>query len=313
MFSSLIIFIFSFVLLWIGSGLAVSAVAKLSKSFKVSGFSTSFLMLGFFTSFTEIAVGVNAFIDKEPEIFVGNLIGSSVVIFLFITPLLAFLGKGLKLNHNFSYRDLVSALFVIGTPALLSLDSRISIIDAIVCISVYSVFFYARDKGFNSVRKILSVELTNSEFRQQFLKIVIGVGLLLYASNLLVDQTVILAEGFNTSKFVISLLVISIGTNIPEIAVAIRSVLAHKNDIAFGNYVGSSVLNTLELGILTLATGGTVHLVNSSLFSLIVFLVGLVIFAYLAKSRNDLSRNESVVLLFFYFLFILFEVKISIL
>ncbi len=308
MLVSILIFCFAFALLWVGSGLAISAVTRLSRSFRMSGFSTSFLMLGLFTSFSEIAVGVNAFIDKEHEIFVGNLIGSSVVVFLFITPLLAFLGRGLKLNHNFSYKDLISALFVIGMPALLSLDRRIGIIDAIVCVSIYSYFFYMRDRGFKSIRKIVSIKLTNTQLHLQLLKILTGIGLLLYASNLLVTQTVVLGESLNISTFFISLLVISVGTNIPEIAVAIRSVLAHKNDIAFGNYVGSSALNTLELGVLTLGTRGTIHLTQSSPFSLVIFLIGLGVFAYLAKSKNDLSRNEAKILLLFYFAFITFEV-----
>ncbi len=308
MLMTLLVFCFAFFLLWVGSGLAVSAVTKLSRSFHMSGFSASFLILGFFTSFSEIAVGINAFIDNEPEIFAGSLIGSSVVIFLFVTPLLAVLGKGIKLNHNFSYKDLISALFVIGMPALLALDGRISVIDALVCITIYVYFFYMRDKGFNSIKKIVSVKLSNTQFHLQLLKILAGISLLLYASNLLVSQTVILGETLNISTYFISLLIISIGTNIPEIAVAVRSVLAKKNDIAFGNYVGSSALNTLELGILTLGTRGTIVLNQNSAFSLMVFIVGLGFFAYFAKSKNDLSGQEAKVLLLFYFVFIVFEI-----
>ncbi len=308
MLLSVLTFLFAFVLLWVGSGLAVSAVTKLSRSFRMSGFATSFLLLGFFTSFSEIAVGVNALVGKQPEIFVGNLIGSSVVIFLFVTPLLAFFGNGIKLNHNFTFRNLVSALIVIGFPALLALDGRISMIDAVVCIIIYSYFFYMRDRGFNSIRKIASVRLSNSQFHLQLLKILLGIGLLLYASSLLVDQTVVLGEILGISTFAISLIVIAIGTNIPEIAVAIRSVLAHKNDIAFGNYIGSSALNTLELGILSLVTGETIHLTQSSPMSLITFLTALGAFAYLAKSKNSLSRRESVVVLMFYIVFVGFEV-----
>src|SRR5690606_5732268 len=115
-------------------------------------------------------------------------------------------------------RNLISALFVIGFPALLALDSRISVIDVIVCIAVYSYFFYMRDRGFNSIRRIASVKLSNTQFHLQLLKILSGVGLLLYASNLLVEQTVVMGELIGVSTYVISLIVISIGTNIPEIA-----------------------------------------------------------------------------------------------
>ena len=107
LYSNIALFALAFVLLWIGSGIAVHAITKISYGLRMSSFFVSFLIMGFFTSITEIMVGINALVNKQPEIFVGNLIGSSIVIFLLVIPLLAFLSKGVNLNHSFKFKDLV--------------------------------------------------------------------------------------------------------------------------------------------------------------------------------------------------------------
>lgn len=287
--------------------MALSAVIKISRIFKISGFATSFLILGFFTSLTEILVGVSAIMENQPEIFVGNLIGSSVVIFLLIIPLLAVLANGIGLNHDFSYRDLVGSVIVIGMPAILALNNHFSLVDAIVCLVVYVNFFYTQGKKSNTFVKLIHVQFSLQSLSLELFKILAGMGMLFYASNLLVDQTVILGEQLNTSAFIISLLVISIGTNIPELSIAIRAVMARKNDIALGNYIGSSALNTLTIGVLTLANQNSIVLGQQPALGFATFIVGLGIFLHVAKSKREVSRLEGMMLMAVYILFILLE------
>lgn len=287
--------------------MALSAVIKISRIFKISGFATSFLILGFFTSLTEILVGVSAIMENQPEIFVGNLIGSSVVIFLLIIPLLAVLANGIGLNHDFSYRDLVGSVIVIGMPAILALNNHFSLVDAIVCLVVYVNFFYTQGKKSNTFVKLIHVQFSLRSLSLELFKILAGMGMLFYASNLLVDQTVILGEQLNTSAFIISLLVISIGTNIPELSIAIRAVMARKNDIALGNYIGSSALNTLTIGVLTLANQNSIVLGQQPALGFATFIVGLGIFLHVAKSKREVSRLEGMMLMAIYILFILLE------
>lgn len=78
----------SFIGIWIGSGLAIRSVERLSRSLKISSFLVSFIVLGLCTSISELSVGINSVIAKDPEIYVGNLVGATIVIFMLIIPLL---------------------------------------------------------------------------------------------------------------------------------------------------------------------------------------------------------------------------------
>ncbi len=307
LYSNIALFALAFVLLWIGSGIAVHAITKISYGLRMSSFFVSFLIMGFFTSITEIMVGINALVNKQPEIFVGNLIGSSIVIFLLVIPLLAFLSKGVNLNHSFKFKDLVTATLVVGFPAVLILDGKLSLIDLVICLILYFYFAFMQEKQNKTFRRLILINLNKSTMYVNMAKVLIAVLLVYFASNILVKQTVELAQALGASTFIISLLVISVGTNIPELSIAIRAMLAKKKDIAFGNYLGSATLNTLELGLFGLISDKPI-LTTGSNFSMLVFLYGLIAFLYFAKSQKSVSRSEGFVLLLFYLLFLFFEI-----
>ncbi len=307
MYETVVWFLLAFVFLWIGSGLVVNTITSISHRLHISSFFLSFFVLGFFTSITEIVVGVTAVIDKQPEIFVGNLVGGSVVIFLLIIPLLAIVGNGVSLNHSFSFKDLIAAAIVVGFPALLTLDNRISIIDAVTCIVIWAFFVFMMEKSSRSLNKIVHLDIKESSLFLSLFQIVMGVLLIFFASKVLVDHTVTLGQTLNISPFIVSMLLVSIGTNIPETSIAVRSIISKKKDIAFGNYVGSAALNTLEMGVLSVITGTTIP-ANGSNYSILIFLVGLAYFVYFVKSRSTISRREGALILGFYAIFVIFEI-----
>lgn len=306
MLLSMSLFLLAFGLLWVGSGVAVRAITTIAHSLRMSSFFVSFFVLGFFTSITEIMVGVNALITNRPEIFVGNLIGSSVVIFLLVVPLLAVLGNGVSLNHSFRFKDLVSAVVVVGFPALLILDGGMSLIDAVVCLVVYLYFVFMQEKQSGSLNRLVLVDLGRKTIYVALAKVLVAILLVFTGSRILVEQTVTLADLIGVSPFMISLLIISVGTNVPELSIALRAVLAKKKDVAFGNYLGSASMNTLEIGVLTLLGMNRVEAQGSS-YSMMLFLIGLSVFLYFGKSRNTISRGEGLGLLGVYGVFLLLE------
>ncbi len=80
-------------MIWFGAGLIVTAASKFSQKLKLSPFAFSFVFLGILTSTPEFSVGLQAIADHDAEIFVGNLLGGIVVLFLVVIPMLAVFGK----------------------------------------------------------------------------------------------------------------------------------------------------------------------------------------------------------------------------
>ncbi len=92
----------------------------------------------------------------------------------------------------------------------------------------------------------------------ELFSLLFGVFLLIYCSPKVVSSSSALAKIFKISPLLIGMLVVGIGTSIPEISNSIISSLLGHGDINVGNAIGSSISQiTLILGLCVL-TGGLV-------------------------------------------------------
>lgn len=311
MLVNILIYVLAFAGIWFGSGLAIGSVEKLSRTLRMSQFSISFLILGMFTSIGELSVGINAIIESDPEIFVGNLIGATIILFMLVIPLLAIVGKPIKISSEFQGFNLPASLIVISLPVVLSMDGVVSRLDSFVVIALFLILLVIIQSKKGILEKIKSFTPRASiSVGKELLKIVFGLVVIFVASSFVVDQTVYFAELLEVSPFLISLLFIAIGTNVPELSFVFRSASMKSNQVAFGDYIGSSAFNSFLFGTLALGYGEPIFLSNSYLSSLLFLVVGLFCFYLFARSKNTISRAEGFVLLGLYLLFLLTEIML---
>ncbi len=307
--TSLILYFVSFVAIWLGAGLIVQAVDRFSKKLHISSFAISFFVLGILTSIPEFAVGLTSVSEGKPEIFVGNLVGGIAAMFLFIIPALAIMAKGIKLKNHLGKKTLIFFLLTMCLPAFLLIDKHITDVEGVILLVVYGCLFYLVQRGNGIFEKNAQDVLTYK--RYSFLdigKVLAGVGIVFISSNIIVDKTLFFSNILGISPFYISLLFLSLGTNLPEFSIAVRSVLSKKTDIAFGDYLGSAAANVLLFGVLTLLHGAeTIRVEDSFLVIFFFLLVGLGLFFYFCRTANTISRKEALILLFLYLAFFLVE------
>ncbi len=309
MLSHIIIYALSFVGIWIGSGLAIGSVERLSKILRVSSFVVSFVVLGCFTSIGELSVGINSILENDPEIYVGNLIGATIVIFMLIIPLLAITGNKIRIQPEFRGFNLPASLVVIALPVIVAMDGRVGQNDAYIALVLFAILVVVIQTKRSLLEKIKSINAKSSiRIGKEMLRIAFGLAIIFVASRFIVNQTVYFSQLLNLSPFFISLLLIAVGTNIPELSFVVRSVFIPNNQVAFGDYVGSAAFNTFLFGILTLIYGKPVQLTNSYLVSLLFLVVGLFAFFYFARTKNTITRLEGFALLGMYILFLATEI-----
>lgn len=303
------LYILSFIAIWFGAGLIVSSVEDLSKKLNISSFAVSFFVLGILTSIPEASVGINSIIDGNPEIFVGNLIGASLVLFLLVIPILAVAGNGIRLAHQLDSKSLLVSLAVVASPVYFILDKKVTPFEGSFLIFLYIILFYLIEKRKGLLEKIQEVtSIRKTHILEDITKIIAGSAIVFYASSMIVDKTIYFSGVFNISSYLISLLVLSIGTNMPELSLAVRAITLGKKDIALGDYVGSAAANTLFFGLLSILNRSEVNVSNHYIETFVFMILGLGLFYYFTRSKNDISRREGVILLFVYFMFVLIEI-----
>jgi cation:H+ antiporter len=257
-----------------------------------------------------LSIGVNSIINKTPDIFVGNLSGASIVLFLFIIPLLAILGDGIILSRQLPKNKLILSILAIISPFLLILDGFLSYFDAFALVAAYFLLISSIKHKRRLFRKIITKKIKNVSFNPiaELIKVLIGAVLIYIFSKVLVDQTVFFARLFHAPVLIISFLLLSLGTNLPELVIAINAVISHQKEVAFGNYVGSAAVNTLLFGILTFANGEFTVTGNGFLVNLIVFSFGLLLFYRFSTTKNDICRKEGWILLSLYLFLALIKI-----
>src|SRR3989344_4059635 len=306
--SSVLLYITAFIVIWLGAGLIIQSVDRIAHKLKLSSFAISFFLLGLLTSIPETAVSFNAVTEGQPEIFVGTLLGGVAVIFLLIIPILAILGKGINLTHELTRKNLLLSLVVIAAPSLLVIDQRVSNPEGVLLIIFYLILFYFIQKKHgifdNSKTEVLTLKAYSFV---DILKVALGIGLVFISSDYIVHQTIAFSEIFQMPSFYISLIVLSLGTNLPELSLAIRAILSGKKEIAFGDYLGSASANPLLFGFFPLFNDGEVLTVNNFLMTFIFIALGLGMFYFFSKSEKNISIKEGAALLMVYIAFVVFE------
>lgn len=309
LFWHLFTIVMAFVLVWVASDYVLKSVDHVANRLQMSAFATSFIILGMLTSLPEFSIGINAVAEGAPGVFVGNLIGASFVIFTFIIPLLAILGNGITLAHQLSTRYLVFALFVIIAPAILTVNGSMSRSEGVLLMVLYLILIFTLEKHKSFREKVASL-FHRENFGNIFdiVKISAGAIVIFFSSRLLVNEALYFADVFSIPPLLIGLIVLAIGTNIPELFLGIKSILSQQKDVAFGDYIGSAAVNTFIFGILTVIYGPFTLPDNGFLMTSLLLVVGMCLFFFFGLRNGDISRKEALLLLSVYVLFILVEV-----
>ena len=293
------------VAIWFFAGLIVESIDRVASKFKNSGFVVAFFLLGFLTSLGEISVAINSVLDGVPQVAAGNLVGASFVLLLFIIPLLAVASGGIKMHKIFDGWRLAYVLLVIALPSLFLLDGTLSTTEgtatALFLVSV--VWVIKKYDVPSNVRKVIESENTRSPLLD-IGKVIISAVVIFFAGHLLVGEAVYFADILNAPKSLIGMIVLSVGTNIPEIAIALRAVLKNRSEVALGNYLGSATMNSAIFAVLGLVSGSFAVAQEEFVVSFGFTLVGFILFYFFIRSKDILSRKEGIILLGLYALFL---------
>jgi len=307
------IFILScIVLVWAG-GRTVKSLSRISRILGWREFIVASLVMALGSSLPELFVAITASISKKPQLSVGNVLGSNIVALTLVIAIGTFLAGSLKFEKRIIQKSTVFASLYILLPLLLMMDRNLSRIDGVILIA--ALLLYVRELVIQQKRfskPFNHLELSYSQKIKTFLKEVgiffASLFLLLLSSEGIVFSAASIASGSNITLIVIGILGIALGTSLPEITFAFRSIKMGYKEMILGDAMGSVVMNSgLILGLTALISPFEIQkfplYLNGIIFSAIV-----AIFFYIfARTKNEITKKEALVLLFIYLLFFTIE------
>ena len=300
-FFDLLLLLILFIVLGWSANFAVKNIKYLGAVLKIRLFVFG-ILLGLITSLPELSLGINATIDRAAALSVGNLLGGIIVILGLI------LGANLLLSRKIvtdgRLASLIPTVLVIFSPVLFGIDGRYGLFDGLMMIGLYvGLIFYLYRLNHFSNHKHIEITHSNRISRSTIL-VVVGIVGILIASHWIVEITLDLLNYIQVSRLAIGLVVFSIGTNLPEISIAITSWRKKSSELSLSHLLSSSFTNVLVLGILALMR--PIIFDTNSAFWIVALFVGviLILFTYFYHSGKKLDRREGAILLAGYILFI---------
>jgi cation:H+ antiporter len=244
-------------LLALGGEALIRGALSAANRFGVSPLLSGLVIVGFGTSMPEMVVSIEAAIGGQPDIAIGNVVGSNIANILLILGLCAVISPlavtSVALRRDSAMVVAASVLFIVlaGTGNLSHLDAAVLLLSLVAYLAwaYWSERFSATPAPSAVVHQAEADEVTlvPKSAGWSALAIVIGLVLLIAGSKVLIQGAVGLARGFGVSEAVIGLTLVAVGTSLPELTISVIATLRRHGDVAVGNVLGSNIFNLLGI------------------------------------------------------------------
>ena len=255
------------VILCVGGYAIVSGGVTLARKLRISSMIIGLTVVAYGTSTPELAAALLAAFNSHTELILGNIVGSNISnvgLVIGVSAVFAPLLMSRVTVTKWVPIMIGVSLLVIG----MSVDGEISQTDGLILIAALIGFTIytiksVKKQSVTDVKAIANVEgeLFLSRFRietyPKALGLVgIGIILLFFGGHFTVDGAVAIAESLGVSQLVIGVVVVGIGTSLPELITSVIAIAKKQTDIGIGNIVGSNIYNILLiLGVASTIVG----------------------------------------------------------
>ncbi|MBO6656305.1 MAG: calcium/sodium antiporter [Pseudomonadales bacterium] len=205
------------------------------------------------TSAPEIFISGISSLQNQPELAVGNAIGSNIANIGMVLGITAIMVP-LKFRVDILRNDMPIMVFVTLCAGATLIDYRLGIWDGVLLLTGLCLFlFRLASEHRRSTQAELTAEIEElgdipeMSNARALITFVVALMFLLLSSELLVWAVKNIATSLGVGELLIGLTVIAVGTSLPELVVSVTSAFKDQTDMAIGNIVGSNIFNILAV------------------------------------------------------------------
>lgn len=221
----------------------------------MSTFLIGMVIVGFGTSAPEMVVSIFSAMNNSPQLALGNAYGSNIANIALILGATALIAP-VVVKKQAMTRDIPILILMTILTVFLLKDGNVSFADGAVLLVVFVAImtfnilseWKAKRKRKSGEGEALDSENEPAEkvsIGKSILLLIVGLGLLIASSRMLVWGAINVAQALGVSDLLIGLTIVAVGTSLPELASSIAAARRGENDLAVGNIIGSNIFNTL--------------------------------------------------------------------
>lgn len=265
------------------------------------------VIVGFGTSAPEIVVSIMAALDGNPDLALGNALGSNIYNIGLIIGVTALIVP-IAVHSTIIRRELPLLLLFGAVAGALFWNGQLSRLESLLLLLGFfglmgwTIWTALRGKddplAAETEQELASHAMT---LGRAIVWLVVGLTLLLVSSRMLVWGAVSVASALGVSDLIIGLTIVALGTSLPELASSIAAVRKGEHDIAMGNVVGSCMFNLLAVvgiaGVIAPMEALSVDIMLRDWPVMMAMVVSLFVMGYGFRGEGRINRIEASALL----------------
>lgn len=325
LFGEILLLVIGILLLIKGSDFFVDAGSEIGNILKINELLLGVTIVSFGTSLPEFIVALTSAQSGSTEIALGNILGTNLFNTCVILAIIAIV-KPIRFTKETVRKDMYMSVLTSFILMILMADKIIdgdsinilSRTDGLVLVALFAVFIYytlysltdlwKERKNKNEELKLKLKDIDS--LTKNILLMILGIVMVFAGANASVDAVEKIAVILGISETFIAILVVAIGTSLPEIFTSIAALKKGKQDIAVGNLIGSNMFNILFV----LGTAVTISPIKLKMDSLVIdaftFFLVTIIFVLHAKGgkKYEMGKGEGFCLLAIYVVYTLYVI-----
>ncbi len=245
--------------LWLGTDLTIRGAVSISKRLGISEFVVGVAILSIGSDLPELAVAIDGAVinlrgGEASAVVTGSAIGSA----------LGQIGFVLGLAGLFGYLSLPRKIIkthgsmLLGSLVLLAItaaDGNVSRLDGVILVIAYLAYlgFLLTDRDSWEEKGDGASVLP---LAASWLLMAIGLGIVIFCAELTVSSASNVARLLNVSEAIIAIVIIGLGTSLPELSISVAAAIRRHSRMSVGNLIGSNIFDTLlPIGAAALISG----------------------------------------------------------
>ncbi len=299
MILNILFIIIGFALLIKGADFLVDGSSQIAKKFHISEMIIGLTIVSIGTSLPELIVSLTSALKDFSDMAIGNVIGSNISNLFLILGICTII-KPLKFKDETVEFEIPFLILLTGLLYIFGNNGAIKMITqlegaTLLFFCVLFIVYNIKMAGKSSSDALNLEDNKNISIIKSFIYIVIGITILKFGGDFVVDNASYIAKTLGISEKIVSLTIVSISTSLPELITSVTAVFKGEIDMGIGNVIGSNIFNiVLIVGITAFAK--PIYYSISYNKDIIIFLLGMIVLGIIPYigQKNRISRISGI-------------------
>ena len=198
------------------------------------------------TSAPELVVSIKSALNGNPDIAMGNVVGSNIANLGLVLAITAIVFP-IAVNRKVLRIDWPVMVFFAALAFIFGLDNLITRFEGGVLLVTLVVYIYKLLQRGKSHPDNGDIEIDTDAEKESMMKLILllfgGMVALYLGSEWFLGGAIDIGRSFNLSESVIGVTIVAFGTSAPELAASVIAAYRKETDIALGNLLGSNIFN----------------------------------------------------------------------